>query len=668
MDIITLRNVGSFEIPDSFRSILRISPNDGEDDPSELLSTEGNKIQLSTSEGVMLPLTFTTNSAKRNVAGRAGEIDLINVIHEYNILHVSKSLNIRPTLYLEPVQNEVPLLFVNGGNSLGYPLESPKNTSYFNNDNIMGFDKDLSLEENISKCVKTSNYNNIAKSEKVTINDEPVYRYIIDDSVPGSETIKKVQDFTTRTAILGVYPGNTYRQSNANTAIHDLSKETHNTSVGIHTQLSYLPLDELIWRTLEMNLTGVYRSYNGRYFGLGKSGTSDELGKTLFGDDYTLEKLKEKGTGPIMNIGVQSGTIHYNAIPAHRYFFHTVRRYNDADRSEALDTDANITKADLNAYNPANILTRQYVLCDGKDITAEYPNIDMEHLRTLAWTETHKAIANSTSEVSTTFTTPPLFECDQYAPRFLRGLNWLRDGENSFKENNLTYIKVESVPSDLANHSKNIREVGMYYANYDYDLQKTYEHAHAQFASKAGGGISSLNNEKSIFGGIHQSEVPTDEAGWKSYIKGVSSSFYDSQMLKTVGGLRKIGEDLDGTEVKKLQMAPITVKGETYNYFYRLAPCLRKGKKRLGVCIGRYKTYCRSAFTVNDGAYVIARNYRADNVWRLRSSLPIQNKYGEPNSLEDNLSYIQTKNETKKYIDDSLPTPPAMNFIPLMKI
>lgn len=664
MDIITLRNVGPFEIPDSFRGILRISPNNGNDDASPLLSTEGSRIQLSDSEGILLPLTFVTKSIKSKVIGRESEINLINVIHEYNILHVSNTLNVRPTLYLEPKQNEIPLLFVNDGNSLGYPLEAPENLSYFNRDNQMGFEPDLSLEENISKHVTSSKYKNIPKSEKITINGEPIYRYITNDE---SGITEKVQDFTTRTAVLGVYPRNTYKQSRANTNVHSLSKEIHNGRKGIHTQLSYISLDDIIWRTLEMNLTGVYRSYNGRYFNLSNK-TSDNLGKKLFGDDFTLDKLKAKGTGPIMNIGVQSGTIHYNAIPAHRYFFHTVRRYGDIERGTAITTDANITKADIGAYNHTNILVRQYVLCDGKDITSEYPHIDMEHLKTWAWTDTHKAIAKSTSEISTTFTTPPLFECDQYAPRFLRGLNWLRNEEAGFINNEKIYKKVETDINDPANHAKNINKVGMYYANYDYDLQKTYEHAHALFAHKSGGGVSSLNNEKKILGGVHNSEVPNNVDGWEKYINGESDSFYNSQMLKTVGGLRKIGKTFSKAFTKKLQMAPITVKGETYNTFHTLVPCFRVGKKKLGICIGRYKTYCRSQFTINDGSYVIAKNYRPNTLWRLRSSLPVQNKYGKSNSLDDVLSYIQTENETKNFIDDSLPTPPAMNFIPLMKI
>ena len=42
--------------------ILRISPNNGEDDPTRLLEIEGTEIKLSDSNGHVLPITFASQS------------------------------------------------------------------------------------------------------------------------------------------------------------------------------------------------------------------------------------------------------------------------------------------------------------------------------------------------------------------------------------------------------------------------------------------------------------------------------------------------------------------------------------------------------------------------------------------------------------------------------
>lgn len=75
---------------------------------------------------------------------------------------------------------------------------------------------------------------------------------------------------------------------------------------------------------------------------------------------------------------------------------------------------------------------------------------------------------------------------------------------------------------------------------------------------------------------------------------------------------------------------------------------------------------------IKDGAYILVPDYEKYNgyvgSWRLSSSLPVRNKYGKPDGIEDILSYIKTTPDIETYLDDTLPSPPAMNFIPLMKI
>lgn len=679
MNIITLRDIGTTEIHDSFRGILRISPNEGVDDPTPLLSVVGSRVQLSTSEGTLLPITFVTKSALCKVVGRStSKVDLINVVHEYENLNITKSLNIRPTLYLEPSGAKVPLILVNGSTSVGYPLEAPDNEAYFNHSNKFGFDKNLSLEENISKNLSKAEYDTIPESEKVTINGAPVYRYI----QPGDEPIR-VQDFQTRTAILGVYPGNTYTRSKSISSVHDLRDEDKYSSSGVHTQFSYLPLDKMIWENLQTDLGGIYRSTSGRYFNL-SNGSSNELAKKLFGNDITPEKLEEKGTALILGVPVQSGTIHYNAIPAHRYFFHCARRYDNSSRKSATANSTNITEANRSLNNVMNNLTRQYVLCDGKEITTDYPNIDRAGLVALGWTSTHRAIGTTISGDANKFKTPPLFECDQFAPRFLRGLNWLRDSNGNLISNTLTYNKVGD-KNDAANHKKVIDQVGMYYANYDYDFHKRYEHAHMLFANKpielfsdsSSTVIDELLNEKKMFQGKVDSEVPENINAWAEYVNGTPTywnsggSFFKSYILKTIGGLKKVGYSFSGNTIKKLQSAPIINNGGSNSVFHKLMGCLRAGKRKLGKC-RKSKNYCDEYMLIKDGGYIMAPDYEKYEgyvgTWRFTSSLPVRNKYGKPDTLEDVLSYSETNGGVKTYLDDTLPSPPTMNFIPLMKI
>ena len=682
MDIITLRNVGSFEIPDTYRSILRISPNNGNDDPSDLLTSANNaKIKLSTSEGTLLPLTFVSKKAQCEVVERENDsIELINIAHEYNKLFVSKSLNIKPTLYIEPNSKKIPLIFVNDSNSLGYPFEAPVNTSYFNHNNKLGFDSKLSIEENIKQKLTPSDYSKISESEKISINGEPVYRYIN----AGNGEVLRVQDFNHRTSVFGVYPGNTYPQNAANADIHDLNDETNSDKSGLHTQLSYLPLDTIIWKCLERSLAGVRRNYEGHYFNLSK-GSSNALGKQLFGDEAIEDDIKDKA--PIVNFAVQSGTIHYNAIPAHRYFFHTLRRYKEAERNNHLYSESgSITGADVLASNAMNTLCRHYALCDGKDIKTAYPNLQPINY----WSAVHEAIGTSMDNDASTFKTPPLFELNQYAPRFIRGLNWIpiedEAGNIKFKNNAQIYKKVESL-DDAANHKKDINQVGAYYANYDYDLPRTYEHGHALLSFKSFvGDVTSLNTEADIFQGKENTaKLPKAKQSWINYVNGNSETFLGSQMLKTAGSLLDAGEMIIDDQIRKIQNAPIANMGDTHDYFFTLQPCIKYAKKRkLGKCYN-HKQPCANAFSIRDGSYIIARNNpdkeievgkvwtTIPNVWRLTSSLPAQNKYGETNDYTlNNLSHVAInaggESDNIIYIDDSLPTPPAMNFIPLIKI
>ena len=90
------------------------------------------------------------------------------------------------------------------------------------------------------------------------------------------------------------------------------------------TKIDFLNLQELIHDYIQKYLSGIHRDSKYRYFNLHDSTEPNKLATTLFGKDIVIEDLEN--TAPIIGVPVQSGTIHYNAIPSHRYFFHLARR------------------------------------------------------------------------------------------------------------------------------------------------------------------------------------------------------------------------------------------------------------------------------------------------------------------------------------------------------
>lgn len=658
MEIINLRNVGPFEITDSYRGILRISPNiigeDVIDDPTVLLHTN-NSISLSDSEGNELPLKFTPNTYKTLVIGRdLNEIDLIHITHEYSKLYVSNNLKINSKLYINPTDENTPpiLSFTKDGDkkySLGYPLECPYNVKYFE-----------------------------GEEEEVTVNGYPV----------------KKEDGSTETRkynyILGMAPGG--RTKTSNESFHEESAD--------HTQLSFIELDKLIYEVLSNRLLSSFRSSRGRYFNLKELGapgennnTANELGKELFGDAVSDEDIQK--TAPLLGIGVQSGTIHYNAIPIRHYLFHCLRHYGEKIDDYLVKDDSGaipqITQADTNKKTMMNTLISEYVLCDGKSIATSYPNIDENKIIS----ELHKKIAksiNNNSEESYDFNTPPLFECNQYSLRFLRGLNWdmnnSEDYEKIFKkedvasnyisdENTCIYNIADDSINDKSNHRKNIHKVGMHYVNYDSKVQKRYRHSHFLFVknNEEYGELTTAATypEFKVFFGNNDNELPADEEAWKNYVNDTSGSPYTptkkniefpSYILKTLEPL----PPSDQINLKYLQNQPIVNPGGPNYIFHNAYSCMRYGHRSSGKCSDS-TTYCHEIGFVQDGRYNFAYTNSFDNKWRFITSLPNQHKYGEAkDNLEEKLSTATFDDDIKINLDDSLANPPSINLLPLMKI
>lgn len=718
MNIVTLRNVGLYEIPDSYKGILRISPNNNVDNPTNLLRTRNTIIKLSDSEGHELPLSFKVKSVYSSVIGKDNRIDLVQVEHHYKNLYITNELYIKSNLFLNVSDKKPPLLFVNHlGESLGYPIESPYDSEYFNKDNKLNFSSALSYEENIKNIPYNHEIYDITNPDNLKHYEKINGTYLL-HTVKQNIGYKTVPILKRRNYILGMCPNSFYKvKSNSPHNIINISS----ISLKKHNQLSYIPFDKIIYRALESTISGLHRSHGSRYYNLEKTGkdssgnrvssSENNLGTSLFGNiDNKINTIMQNS--PILGVPAQSGTIHYNAIPAKRYLFHCLRRYPREQRFTYLENNTKtITEANPNLNCAMNTLIKQYVLCDGKNIATDYPNID-KNAFALNWSDTHSAIRDSINDNVTStdknFLTPPLFECNQLSLRFLRGLNWIRTKttgsvelelnnnivfnkkglpDNSsvigFKNNNKIYDYPNIGDSnDLANHAKPVNKVGMYYVNHDNKVQKRFDHNHLLFAVGKGEVSSStaqtddLAEEKNIFFGKHSGLVPTNKDKWVEYVKNKNntSTFLRTHMLKTVGGIVLSGS-LSFTEkdIKILQDQPISRLGGSNDVFHTAASSSRHGREiSLGIT-----TICTHALgaawyasdptvSIKNGRYNFAHS-DGEGHWRFLTSLPIQNKYGKPNSVENDYSTAKYGSTTIK-IDDSLSSPPSVNFIPLMKI
>ena len=94
-----------------------------------------------------------------------------------------------------------------------------------------------------------------------------------------------------------------------------------------------------------------------------------------------------------------------------------------------------------------------------------------------------------------------------------------------------------------------------------------------------------------------------------------------------------------------------------------------------------HRVRCGDIMYMRDSRYSLASANGGD--WRFITSLPIQNKYGPKGAVITETKFSTTTYIVGKFktgdetptasegsykIDDSLPTPPSINFIPLIKI
>lgn len=671
---INLRNVSYQEVPESYAGILRISPyNDPSvnvvyDDVSSYLKTKNNKITLSDSNGNYLPIDFVTKIYKTKVLIPSNDYDsLAHIIHDYKNLHIIKSLNIRPTLFIDNTKNESvsPLTFKDeNGKIIHYPIEAPYDDKYVND-----LGKQTGPGTGRISINPTNDEYTIDKffdSFTYTKVGEGVYTYDNIVKVKGNivwdENNKPV--LNRREYILGQCP----YHSNSNT-----------------TKLSFIPLTEIIHGQVESNVAGITRHTDGRYENLDAlefidpnfSNTTgngvaavNKLFDTLFGSITDNKTIVDKNAH-IVGLGVQSGTIHYSAIPPKNYFFQIFRRYSESNKKKYAYNNVigNFTNAKLDSTSTMSVLAKEYALCDGKILKGEnniteYPHINInspsykEEGEENIFGALYSGLGSSMNASSnTTIRTPALFSTSQYGLRFLRGLDWSRNNNNVLRPG--TYS-----------------QAALHYANYNYNSFKD-SHYHYAFSDDNLTGENELDDISGVFFGSGANAFPgNSKVEWAEYVinKDSDSDFLKSNMMRSIQGTNIP----TATTIRDIQRIPINNKGRTNSPFHPLASCCKYGKRRMRVCMN-HRVRCVH-YSVNDTGYAFKGSTETPNMFP--TSIQYDTKYGMRSLQNEVLStsagiasysvvlYRDTPTSiTASYkIDDTVPVPNSINLLPLMKI
>lgn len=324
--------------------------------------------------------------------------------------------------------------------------------------------------------------------------------------------------------------------------------------------------------------------------------------------------------------------------------------------------------------------------------------------------------------------TPRLFEMNQYSLRYLRGLNWRRVGEfekvitkdnyeefewdwwpynhenmviesdGSFIINEwydetssirpeVKYNKVESrlinnelvmrLPEtaleDPANISKNIHQVGVHYANYDYKIAYLYRHIHQLVVD-----TDLLYDQDALYKVADYYDGTSNvyanpefnnniKNKWSAYVNLKDDSFLGTYVMRSIQNVSLESSDSKNL-IKAIQDLPIAYRGGTTSSIRRIQSGYKGARVKFGRCTGNY--HKNGVYYNADGGYELsawrARQDGKREGWRFLSSLPVINKYGSYKEAE----HYATANYNGTFIriDDSLPKPPSINFIPLMKI
>lgn len=786
MNFINLRNVAGQEINQSYCGILRITPYEIDDvkfdDPTPLLYNIGKPLDLSDSDGNYLNITFTPEIFPTEIINEENKSEVVNLINiRQNIekLFCTNSLNIKQTLYISTEKGKAPLQIINDNGVLLFPIETPEDDNYINYNNILNFNLQTNpSDKQIKKAfddipANSPIYTEGTEYEKyhVKINGKKIYRFKPKSEIDETDVNAMVPEIYHHDYILGQCAGHTYKTSNMETVSKFTSiNDSVDKDLNYVTELSFIEVEKIIWSLLSGSVGGSYRSFDGRYkqlFPIGQysssMGTENNLWKELFvGSNVTDDEILEdkiRNNAPLVGLPVQPGLIMYNAIPFRRFLFHTLRRDQNLYNSDYV-TSAKIKKLEPvegEDTRPAEILstmitvpeimpslfmhnlTSEYVLCNGKRIKegneTDYPSINK---RSTAWSTwegdssiiktTYDAISKSMNiNENGVIRTPRLFELNQYASRFLRGLNWQRCAkfsqfinepeervieEDNIKKGKWPYnpdtmvleadesfiindwynghstvkphvVNDESYPftfdiennphpyqvpntdvDDEANIPKDIHKIGIYYGNYDYKLSPVYRHVHQPVVnSDLLEDNDKLYSVKPYYCGESESNKPGNST-WEPYVKLETPKFLGTYAMRSIQGLGITDKNL----IRKIQDLPISYRGGTTSAIREVKGGHKVARVKWGRCLGNANK--SETWMYADGGYELAawqpRGDSKKEGWRLLSSLPVFNKYGSWKDANDYATAVY--NGTTIKIDDSLPNPPSINLLPLMKI
>lgn len=511
-----VRSVAPRQVYDSYMGILRISPNNNEDDPTTLLETIDEEIKLSDSNGTKLPITFIPKAF--------GKWINIQTKVDDNV-YVTKTFTSRSTLKLSKmiILNNLKEGTTNG--ILIYPTIRPSSndTDYFNYNNIHKFWEDdyetwvidQKRHEKVEKKLleqKLSWYNDTSKVkevEKVKVGGQYVDgqyvggQYVTQTNNHGEE----VPILYTHDYILGVASNGTTTNELPTETINDknvsIIKDHVTVLKGNCTRLSWERIDKIIWENLDTYLN--YRDdMDDRFSDISifDKGTTyqAEPSKVLSGKDTSKkEEQKWRANAPLLARGVQDGIIMYHAMPFNRYWFHRCRqvltnmeisdpewakidinktsvqfpKWDDIDDPEKQQLSQAkwaklITAASKASLTPHHSLVKDYLLCNGKEVTVKnfvknFPNINLknynlfnisqkgayaakdtntnkynviDYSKTTYEGTTHYAVYEGTTHYSVfeslSKKLPDLFNFTDFAPRFIRGLNFSFNNGSSY--------------------------------------------------------------------------------------------------------------------------------------------------------------------------------------------------------------------------------------------
>ena len=469
MDYITLRDVANREIYDSFRGILRISPNgsDKEDDTTSLLKTLESEIKLSDSEGNYMGITFIPKKLLMTVKyGNPEdgiiekEANIINVAQKCPNLYIVKNLNINKILYISQpppasaASQKAPIQIISKNGVLLFPIDAPEDDRYINHNNK----EKLSINNNPTSEEVESVFDNLPANHKFYTSAYENYHVKINGKKilkPAAQDGTLVPELYTNDYILGQCKGDTYSVTGQNQVdrMNDVNGDANKHITNV-SQLSFINLDKMIWESLEGSTKNSFRSYKGRYKNLlpknGNNNTVNDLFVSLFGNITSTLEEKIKSKAPLVGLPVQTGSIIYNAMPLRRYLFHMLRYYDKTSLTNSTSSGSSslITQSTPATKTIVGNLITEFVLCDGKRIKyingsssgTDYPHINKDSSSWKNWTgkngtskSIYDAMCASMSTSTTILKSPPLFEFNQLSLRYLRGLNWVRTCNNNSK-------------------------------------------------------------------------------------------------------------------------------------------------------------------------------------------------------------------------------------------